>query len=163
MRSQILAIAAATAFTTLAPAPAASQVSAIIEAGVNAARSRGNDGRGPIREIIVRPYDARRHGDYRRTGQDWRPLTAYLLGNRYYQQPYRNARPVRVYTYRDNYFLEPRDRNWAEYRSRYQRNDWRRDRDDDRYDATTMTDMSGGTTGTTAIGTRLGPSMKPNA
>ncbi len=133
MRSRLLIAIAALA--VMAAAPASAQVSADIHIG-----PYGNHGgpvyREPVREVIVVPYEVRRHGDYRRYGGDWRPITVYVLGNRYYAQPYRNARPVVVYNYRNNYFLEPRDRGWVEYRSRYQRDRWgdhRRDRDRDWY------------------------------
>ncbi len=135
MRSQLLiAIAAVTTIVAVDVLPAAAQRSATIQVSPNAGRSGTVFGRSPVREILVSPYDARRHGDYRQSSQNWRAVTLYLLGNRYYQQPYRNARPVAAYSYRDNYFLEPRDRGWAEYRSRTQRNDRYDDRRDDRYD-----------------------------
>ncbi len=132
--SILIAIAAATTIVAADAVPAAAQLSVTTHVGPTAGRSGGVFGRSPVREIIVSPYDARRHGDYRRYAQDWRQVTLYSLANRYYQQPYRNARPVVVYSYRDNYFLEPRDRGWAEYRSRTQRNDRYDDRRDDRYD-----------------------------
>ena len=121
MRSRLLIATAALA--VMAAAPASAQVSADIHIGVGPNRG-GPVYREPVREVIVVPYEIRRHGDYRRYGGDWRPITVYVLGNRYYAQPYRNARPVVVYSYRNNYFFEPRDRGWVEYRSRYQRDSW---------------------------------------
>jgi hypothetical protein len=121
MRSRLLVATAALA--VMVAAPASAQVSADIHIGIGPNRG-GPVYREPVREVIVVPYEIRRHGDYRRYGGDWRPITVYVLGNRYYAQPYRNARPVVVYSYRNNYFFEPRDRGWTEYRSRYQRDSW---------------------------------------
>ena len=132
MRSRLLVAVAA--FATLSAGAASAQVSATIHIGPFGGHDRPVYVREPVREVIVVPYAYRDHGDYRRDGRDWRPVTVYVLGNRYYAQPYRNARPVVVYNYRNNYFMEPRDRGWGQYRSRYQQNEWRNDRRDDRRD-----------------------------
>ncbi len=114
--------------------PASAQVSATIHIGPYGGH------RGPVvvheqyREVIVVPYESRRHGDYRRSGRDWRPVTVYVLGNRYYHEPYRSARPVVVYRYSDYYFLAPRDRDWNDYRVRYERDYWHLHRADGRND-----------------------------
>ena len=119
MRSRLLA--ATSALAVFSAVPAAAQISADIHIGPYGGRPVYV--REPIREVVVVPSDRYRDGDYRDYYDQWSPVTVYVLGSRYYAQPYRNARPVVVYRYRDRYFFEPRDRGWVDYRSRYQSRD----------------------------------------
>lgn len=130
--------------------PAAAQVSATIHIGPIRIGGGADHYRGgyPPRVVVV-DYPDRYYGSWRHTAPHWRPITVYYLGGHYYERPYRNARPVVIYRYRDHYFFGPRDRDWDRYRSRYEqrdwrqwrdprgggwRDDWRGDRRDDRYD-----------------------------
>ncbi len=119
----------------LGAAPAAAQISADIHIGPFGIGGRDRvvvvpDDRydyGP--EVVVVGYPGG-YGDWRYTAAYWRPVTLYLFGGHYYERPFRNARPVVVYRYRDRFFFAPRDRDWDRYRSRYERNEWRVYRDD---------------------------------
>lgn len=99
------------------------------------------DDRYNNRDVVVREYNARNYGQWKKQFRKWRPVTLYGLGGRYYERPMRGARPITVYYYRDQYFFAPRDRDFARMRDdhrdgRYDdRGDDRRDdRRDDRYD-----------------------------
>ena len=111
----------------MAAEPAAAQVRASIQVGpVHVGVS---DRRHEPRHIAVIDYSPR-YGNWRSTARHWRPVTVYYVGGRYYRQPYRNARPVVIYRYQGRYFNAPRDRDWNNQRSRYERNEWRQWRDD---------------------------------
>jgi hypothetical protein len=105
--------------------------------------------RDPAPIVVIGYPDA--YGYWQQTAPYWRPVTLYVLGGRYYERPFRNARSIVVYNYRGSYFQAPRDRDWDRYRVRYQRDYWDRqnwrndrnwdrgndrwnDRRDDRYD-----------------------------
>jgi hypothetical protein len=95
---------------------------------------RYDDRYGP-RYVVVRDYNARNYGQWKKEFRNWRPVTLYVIGGRYYERPMRGARPISVYHYRNQYFFEPRDRDF--YRMRDGRYDDRRyddRRDNDRYD-----------------------------
>ncbi|MDX2262642.1 MAG: hypothetical protein SFU84_13195 [Gemmatimonadales bacterium] len=99
---------------------------------------RYDDRYGP-RYVVVRDYNARNYGQWKKEFRNWRPVTLYVIGGRYYERPMRGARPISVYHYRNQYFFEPRDRDFYRMRDgRYddRRYDDRRDNDrrDDRYD-----------------------------
>ncbi len=108
------------------PAPAPAQVSATIHIGPIRIGDRPAVHRVP-RYVVVGDYPARNYGQWKRTVRNWRPVTLYVLNGRYYERPYRDARPIVVYHYRDSYFRAPRDRDWNDYRTRYERGEWRRD------------------------------------
>lgn len=129
--------------------PAAAQVSATIHIGPIRIGGGHDDYRhGYPPRLVVVDYPHRHFGPWQRTAVHWRPITVYYLDGHYYDRPWRNARPVVIYRYRDNYFFGPRDRDWDRYRSRYEqrewrvwrdsrggwRDDWRADRGDDRFD-----------------------------
>jgi hypothetical protein len=107
----------------LAVSPASAQISARIHIDIPIGDHRPVvvHRAPPPREIVVVPYDARRFGDWRRNERRWSHITLYVSGGRYYEQPWRDARAVTVYRYRNQYFFAPRDR------------DWDRDHDRDRY------------------------------
>ncbi len=122
---------------TLAAAPLSAQISARILIDVPILGGH----RGPVvvdrypssRYITVRDYSSHRHGKWRKDYRKWQLVTLFQLDGRYYDRSFRGARPVRVYYYRNEYFFEPRDRDF--YRMRGDRWDDRRDdRWDDRYD-----------------------------
>jgi hypothetical protein len=138
-----------TAFT-LAAAPLTAQVRASVLLDIpilgGGQRDRGpviidrrDDYRYEPRIVVVRDYNARNYGQWRKEFRNWRPVTLYVLGGRYYERPMRGARPISVYHYRNQYFFEPRDRDFYRMRDgRYddrRDNDWRdNDRRDGRYD-----------------------------
>lgn len=131
MRSAIFATVPLLAL--LLTEPAAAQISATIHVGP--IRIGGAHHVPQPRHIVVVDYDHRNYGHWKKTARHWRPMTVYVYQGRYYERPYRNARPVVVYRYRDRYFTPPRDRDWNDYRVRYERNEWRRDdRRDNRAD-----------------------------
>ena len=86
--------------------------------------------------VEVRDYSSRNYGQWRKEYRKWRPVTLYWANGRYYERQVRGARPVSVYYYRNQYFFEPRDRDFYRYRDdhRNDRYDNRDDRRDDRYD-----------------------------
>lgn len=157
MRSTLVGLAtlALTAGGTL---PAAAQVSARILVdipilgGGRAAPVIVHRAPPPTRVIVVHEYSSRRHGNWKKQARHWRPVTLWVRDGRYYGEPFRGARQVTVYSYRNQYFEAPRDRDWDRYRVRYERDDWyhdradvrirhedrwddhRYDREDDRYD-----------------------------
>lgn len=125
----------------LAAAPLSAQVSARVLIDIpilGGHRGQGTVDRYPAsRYIDVRDYSSRRHGNWRKDYRKWHVVTLFLLDGRYYERSYRGARPVSVYYYRNEYFFEPRDRDY--YRMRDDRWDDRRNdrydnRRDDRYD-----------------------------
>jgi hypothetical protein len=79
--------------------------------------------------VEVREYSSRNHGQWKKEYRKWRPVTLYWVNGRYYERQVRGARAVTVYFYRNQYFFEPRDRDFYRYRD-----DHRNDRRDDRYD-----------------------------
>jgi len=140
MRFAPLAATTLAALALLAQ-PAAAQVSARILLdipilGGNRGPTVVHRAPPPSRVIVVHDYNSRRHGNWKKDARDWRPVTLYLYGGRYYASPLRGGRQVTVYNYRNQYFQAPRDRGWDQYRNRYERDDWRRwdDRRDDRWD-----------------------------
>lgn len=117
----------------LATEPAAAQISATIHVGpIRIGSNHDRYDRRPPHVVVV-DYHSRNFGQWKKTARHWRPVTLYYDGGRYYERPYRNARPVVIYRYRDRHFTAPRDRDWNEHRSRYERNEWRQ-RDNDRRD-----------------------------
>lgn len=119
----------------LSTTPAAAQISATIHIGPIRLGGPVVAYREPA-PIVVIGYPGS-FGSWRQTAPFWRPVTLYVLGGRYYERPFRNARPIVVYNYRGSYFQAPRDRDWDRYRVRYQRDywdrqHWRNDRDWDR-------------------------------
>jgi hypothetical protein len=123
----------------LAAPAATAQVNAQIRVGIPIGRHEVviNYRPGPaMREVNVREYDRRTFGDWAR-GRDyrrWQPVTLYFYAGRYYERPFRYARPIVVFRYRDRYFFPPRDAGWERQHGRDR--DWGRqdDRDrDDRY------------------------------
>lgn len=114
----------------LIAAPAPAQVSATIQIGpIGGPVYRRPAGPPPI---VIVDYDRGRHGRWDRDARYWRPVTVYVVGGRFYERPWGNARPVTVFRYRDQFFFGPRDRDWERQRDWYRRQYW--DRIDDRRD-----------------------------
>ncbi len=113
--------------------PAEAQISATIHIGSQRNYPPAVVYREPARVIVV-DYQSRNFGQWKKSARYWHPVTLYVLGGHYYQQPYRNARPVVVYNYNNRYFQAPRDRDWNQYRVRYERDYWQTARRDDRRD-----------------------------
>ena len=134
MRSTSLLIASLLAAT--APVPATAQIRASINLGPIriGAHIPIVDHYRNVRYVEVRPYSPQRYGDWRSSARYWRPVTVYVLNGRYYERPYRNARRVVVYRYRNQYFRAPGGRDWDRSRARLEREYWGGDRRDDRYD-----------------------------
>lgn len=133
MRPALFVLAPLVAALTAAPATA--QISATIHIGPIRLGGPVVAYREPA-PIVVIGYPGA-YGPWHQTAPYWRPVTLYVLGGRYYERPFRNARPIVVYNYRGSYFEAPRDRDWDRYRVRYQRDYWdrqywRNDRDWDR-------------------------------
>jgi hypothetical protein len=124
MRSAILATVPLLAL--LLTEPAAAQISATIHVGPIRIGGAHHVPPQP-RRIVVVDYDHRHFGHWKQTARHWRPVTVYVYQGRYYERPIRNAKPIVIYRYRDSYFMPPRDREWNDYRARYERNEWRRD------------------------------------
>jgi hypothetical protein len=91
------------------PAPAPAQLNVTIQFGARL---------GP--EIGVFAYSPQRHGDWRTTYRQWAPVTLYDINGHYYRTQVRGARPVLVYSYRNEYFLPPQDQAWVGFDKRYQ-------------------------------------------
>ncbi len=125
--------------TTLGSVPAHAQVSARILVdipilGGGRAPRVVHRAPPPTRVIVVREYSSRRHGKWKKEAHHWRPVTLWVDNGHYYARPSRGARQVTVYSYRNQYFEAPRDRDWDRYRVRYERDDWSHARGDDRWD-----------------------------
>ncbi len=124
-------------FVPLALAMIASPVEAQISATIHIGPQRNYPPAVVYREpprVIVVDYQSRNFGKWKKSARYWHPVTLYVLGGQYYQQPYRDARPIVVYNYNNSYFQAPRDRDWDQYRVRYERDYWGTDRRDDRRD-----------------------------
>jgi hypothetical protein len=70
-------------------------------------------------EIGVFNYAPERLGDWRTNYRQWRPVTLYDVNGHYYRSQVRGARPVLVYSYRNEYFLPPQDHAWRGVDRRY--------------------------------------------
>lgn len=70
-------------------------------------------------EIGVFAYSPERYGPWASSYQNWTPVTLYDINGRYYRRSVRGARPVQMYTYKNEYFLPPQDQAWARRDPRY--------------------------------------------
>lgn len=132
VRPSALFAALALAATT----PAAAQ----INIGVHIDIPILGNGRGPVvvhrpapppRYITVYDYSPGRYGRWDKEYRKWKRVTMYVYDGRYYERPFYGARPVVLYYYRNQYFFEPRDRDFYRYRGDrdWDRDPWDRDRD----------------------------------
>lgn len=70
-------------------------------------------------EIGVFEYSPARDGEWRGNYRRWTPVTLYDVNGRYYRSEVRGARQVLVYSYDNDYFLPPRDKDWNGADARY--------------------------------------------
>jgi hypothetical protein len=70
-------------------------------------------------EIGVFGFSAERAGDWHRNYKRWTPVTVYEFHGRYYPHEAPGARPVQIYSYRDEFFLPPADREWVGFDKRF--------------------------------------------
>ena len=73
-------------------------------------------------EVGVFAYSPERLGDWRNNYRQWTPVTLYDVNGHYYRSQVRNARPVLVYMYNNQYFFPPRDQGWHGMDRRYNYN-----------------------------------------
>ena len=123
---RITTLALAPLLLAASVAPAAAQVSATIHIGpirIGGGADHYRHGYPP--RLVVVDYPYRNYGHWKKTAVHWRPITVYYLDGYYYDRPWRSARPVVIYRYRDHYFFGPRDNDWYRYRSSYEQREWR--------------------------------------
>lgn len=82
-------------------------------------------------EISLFAYSPVRYGNWRTNYRRWRPVTLYEMNGHYYRYRINGARAVEAYTYRNEYFMPPRDEAWI---NRDRRFDYRRRPSNDDYD-----------------------------
>jgi hypothetical protein len=113
-------LAAIPVLAALSAAPAGAQVSARLHLDVPLGR-RAPWGYGASRrQVIVREYNASRFGDWDNYYDDWAPVTLYYYDGYYYDYPVAEyAQPVVVYSYRNEFFLPPRERGFEIWRQQY--------------------------------------------
>jgi len=70
-------------------------------------------------EVGVYAYSQERQGDWQRSYRQWTPVTLYDVNGHYYRNNVQGARPVAMYTYRNEYFLPPQDQAWVNKDRRY--------------------------------------------
>ena len=94
----------------LAMAPAQAQISGRVHIDLPIGRQppAGYSYRMP-REVFVYEYAPRWAGPWESTFFYWQPITLYFYQGRYYERPFRNARPVYVFRYHNRIFFPPRD------------------------------------------------------
>lgn len=107
MRFPTLAILPLIGALALSPRPATAQVTATIQLGQ------------PRYEVRVSPYAAGAHGDWQTNYRQWQPVTLYSVDGHFYSRNVPGARAVAVYRYQNEYFLPPRDQQFANMDRRY--------------------------------------------
>jgi hypothetical protein len=70
-------------------------------------------------EIGVSSYSPDRVGVWKSTYRHWKPVTLYDVNGRYYRGQVHGARALLVYTYQNEYFLPPQDKEWTDADARY--------------------------------------------
>lgn len=112
--------AAVPVLAALSAVPAGAQVSARLHLDIPLGRGAPVIYGVPRRQVIVRDYDASRYGPWDSDYDDWAPVTLYYYDGYYYDYPIvEYAEPVVVYSYRDEYFLPPRDHRFYVWRRNY--------------------------------------------
>ena len=71
------------------------------------------------REVVVNTYSPDVYGDWHDGYRRWHPVTLYVRDNRYFQRAVPGSRPVAVYSWNNQYFLPPQDRQWDNYDRRF--------------------------------------------
>lgn len=114
------AFAAVPLVAALVAAPLGAQVSARVHIDIPIGRQPGVVYREPQRQVIVREYDPDQFGDWDSYYDDWDPVTLYYYNGYYYDYPIVSyARPVVVFSYRNQFFFPPRDRYFDTWRRTY--------------------------------------------
>jgi hypothetical protein len=70
-------------------------------------------------EVGVFGFSAERAGDWHKNYRRWTPITVYEFHGRYFRHPGPGARPVQIYSYHDELFLPPVDREWIGFDKRF--------------------------------------------
>jgi hypothetical protein len=73
-------------------------------------------------DIGVFAYSPERNGDWHANYRKWTPVTLYDVNGHYYRNSVNGSRAVVVYSYGDEYFLPPTDREWVGRDNRYNYN-----------------------------------------
>jgi hypothetical protein len=73
-------------------------------------------------EVSLSAYSQDRHGDWRTSYRQWKPVTLYDVNGHYYQHRVRGGRPVQVYRRGNEHFLPPQDQGWVGHDRRYNYN-----------------------------------------
>jgi hypothetical protein len=113
-------LAAIPVLAALSAAPASAQVSARLHIDVPIGRRAPIVYGAPRRQVIVREYDPSLFGAWDTYYDDWAPVTMYYYDGYYYDYPIvEYAQPVVVYSYRNQFFLPPRDRGFEIWRREF--------------------------------------------
>jgi hypothetical protein len=105
--AQLVAATLVTASLVL-PARAPAQVNLSVRFGTRL---------GP--DIGVFAYSPERNGDWHTNLRKWTPVTLYDVNGHYYRHSVDGSRAVAVYSYNDEYFFPPTDREWVGRDNRY--------------------------------------------
>lgn len=117
---RITHLTAAPILAALTAIPAGAQVSARLHLDIPLGRRAPIVADAPRRQVLVREYDPSLFGAWDGYYDDWAPVTLYLYDGYYYDYPIvEYARPVVVYSYRNQFFLPPRDRGFEIWRQQY--------------------------------------------
>jgi len=113
-------LAAIPVLVALSAVPASAQVSARLNIGVPLGRRAPVVYGAPRRQVTVRDYDPSLFGAWDSYYDDWAPVTLYYYDGYYYDYPIvEYAQPIEVYSYRNQFFLPPRDRGFETWRREF--------------------------------------------
>jgi len=117
-------LAAIPVLAALSAAPANAQVSARLNIDVPLGRRAPVVYGAPRRQVVVREYDPTLFGAWDSYYDDWAPVTLYYYDGYYYDYPIvEYAEPIVVYSYRNQFFLPPRDRGFDIWRREFRGGD----------------------------------------
>jgi hypothetical protein len=104
--------------------PAGAQISARVHVDIPIGRQQQGVIYGaPRRQVIVRDYDEGQFGPWDEYYDNWEPVTLYYYDGYYYDYPVvAYARPIVVFSYRNQFFLPPRVRAYDTWRRTYRPN-----------------------------------------
>lgn len=112
-------LAAIPVLAALSAAPASAQVSARLHIDVPLGRRAPVVYGAPRRQVVVREYDPSLFGAWDSYYDDWAPVTMYYYDGYYYDYPIEYGQPILVYSYRNQFFLPPRDRGFESWRREF--------------------------------------------
>ena len=113
-------LAAVPVLAVLSAAPAGAQVSARLHLDIPIGRRAPIVYGAPRRQVIVREYDPSLFGAWDSYYDNWAPVTLYYYDGYYYDYPIvEYAQPILVYSYRNQFFLPPRDRGFDIWRREF--------------------------------------------